>query len=213
MMTRAWFEEPWWSSNMVRQCKVKFVMFFFCHYVSMWCHCQVICWIFFLILWCVSHDNYTCVVCGEHWSFCFVICMQVWVFKHFNSFLLSFPHKFFLGYLSNLFILSILSFLFISNWSNYVHFYPFSPTSWVCIFYLLFILSILFTTNWLSIFFYYVYYKLTFCGFCEFWVCVLWVFCFCFFFLVVYVNALFGLVVCPWCPKDVYGEIFCKIHI
>ncbi len=128
---------------------------------------------------------------------CFVICMQVWVFKHFNYFLLSFPISFFLGYLSILFILSILSFLFISIWSNYFHFYPFSPTSWVCIFYLLFILSIFFTTNPLSIFFYYVYYKLTFCGFCEFWVCVLGVFLFLFLsWLFMWMHCLGWLFVC-----------------
>jgi hypothetical protein len=148
------FEEPWWYLK-VEQCKVNFVVFYFLQLCCPCDHFQVfVGFAIFNFMMCRSFDG--CVACGEHWSryvcvCCFVICMQVWVFKSFNYFLLPFPIS----------LIFLVYYRLIVNSTHFVHFFPFYPflsISIHCVQYCPF-LSILSKSLSMSIFIY--------CLFCQ----------------------------------------------
>jgi hypothetical protein len=119
MMTWAWLWRTLWSLN-VEQCRVNFVVFYFLQLCCPCDHFQIfVGFAIFNFMMCKSFDG--CVACGEHWSWyfvcCFVICMQVWVFKSFNYFLLPFPIS----------LIFLVYCRLIVNSTHFVHFFPFYP--------------------------------------------------------------------------------------
>lgn len=152
MMTWAWF----WKISMVFKHSWAMRGCFF--FGPLCCPCDdtfklFVGFVVFKFMMCGSFDgNYVCYIWGNvdwgKWVHCFFICMQLWVFESFNSFLLPLPISlsFVLATIGWLSIMSISSFLdihlylFCSILSifihcvhyvhfviHYIHFYPLYP--------------------------------------------------------------------------------------